>query len=91
MRAMASSLFRVVSFPHQGKIVTVDQFSFFTSSSFDGNVPFVEHTSIPYESVGAGPFKDLALMGVFSLPHSNIASINMISIYSNPWVLLSID
>lgn len=64
MRAVASSLFRVIRFPHQGKIVTVDQLSFFASSS-EANVPFVEHTSMPYENVGARLFKEPALMGVF--------------------------
>eukprot|EP00253_Pinus_taeda_P029891 PITA_29891 len=90
MRAVASSLFHVICFPHQGKIVTVDQLSFFTSSS-DGNVSFVEHTSVPLESVGAGLFKDPTLMGVFSLPPPNIASINMIFVRSDAWVLPPLD
>ena len=62
---MASSLFHVLYFPHQGKIVTVDQLSFYASSSSDGNVPFVEHTSVPFENVGVGLLKDHALVGVF--------------------------
>jgi len=86
MQAVASSLFRVIRFPHQGKIFTIDQLSFFASSS-EGNVPFVEHTSKSCESVGARLFKDPALMGVFSLPLPNLAPINMISMRSNPWVL----
>lgn len=90
MRAVASSLFRVILFPHQGKIVIVDQLSFFTSSS-EGNVPFVEHTSIPLESVGDGLFKDPALMGVFSLPPPNLAFINMISVRFDHWFLPPID
>lgn len=91
MRAMASSLFCVIRFPHQGKIITVYQFSFFTSSSSDGNVPFVEYTFIPRESVGARLFKDPTLMGVFSLPLSNIAPINMIFVRFDPWVLPPVD
>lgn len=90
MRAVASSLFRVIRFPHQGKIVTVDQLSFFVSSS-DGNVPFVEHTAVPLESVVVGLFKDPALMGVFSLPPLNVAPINMIFVRSDPWVLPPLD
>ena len=54
-------------------------------------MPFVEHTSKPYESVGAGHFKDPAVMGVFTLPPPNVAPINMISICSDPWVLPPID
>jgi len=91
MRTVASSLFRVICFPHQGKIIIVDQLSFFTSSSSDGNVPFMEHTSIPCESVGARLFKYPALMGVFSLPPPNITPINMISVRSDPWVLPPVD
>lgn len=54
-------------------------------------MPFVEHTSVSCESVGAGLFKDLALMGVFSLPPPNIAPINMISVCFDPWVLPPTD
>lgn len=91
MRAVASSLFRVLQLSHQGKIIMVDHLSFFSSSSSDGNVLFTKHTSIPYESVGARLFKDLALMGVFSLPPPNVTSINTISINIDPWVIPPID
>lgn len=47
----------------------------------------MEHTSKSLESVGAGLFKDPALMGVFPLPPTNLASVNMISVRSDPWVL----
>lgn len=87
MRAVASSLFHVIHFPHQGKIITLDQLSFFASSSSDGNVPFLEHTSIQRESVGTGLFKYPTLMGVSSLPPSNIAPINMIYVCFDPWAL----
>ena len=64
----------------------MDHLSFFASSS-EGNVPFVEHTSKSFESVGVRLFKDPALMGVFPLPPPNLAPINMISMRSDPWVL----
>lgn len=48
MHAVASSLFRVIHFPHHGKIVTVEQLSFFASSSLDGNFSYVKHTGAPY-------------------------------------------
>lgn len=91
MHAMASSLFRMIHFPHQGKIVTVDQLSLFASSSLDGNVPNVKHTGSPYESVGASLFKGSALMGIFPLPPPHVASVNMISVKSDPWVILVPD
>lgn len=91
MHVVSSSPFRVLCFPHQGKIVTIDQLSFFAPSSSEGNVCYVEHTSIPYENVGVGLFKDPALMGVFLLPPPNVASINMISINSYPLVIHPFD
>jgi len=91
MRAVASSLFHVLCFPHQKRIITTDHLSFFTFSSSDGNVSFVEHISISYESVGVGLFKYLALMGVFSHPPPNITSVNMISINLDPWVVPPVD
>jgi len=91
MRAMASSLFRVIYFPHQGKIVTIDQLSFFASSLLDGNVLYVKHSGAPFESVGAGLFKDSAFMGIFPLPPPHVASINMISVKSDSWVIPAPD
>ena len=84
MHVVASSLFCMIQFPHQGKIVIVDQFSFFASSSSDGNVPYVKHTSAPYDSVGAGIFKDSSLMGIFPLPPPRVSFVNMISIKFDP-------
>jgi len=91
MHAVASSLFRVIFFPHQGKIVTVDQLSFFSYSSLDGNVPYVKHTGAPYESVGTGLFKYYALMGISPLPPPHVAFVNMILVKSDPWVIPSLD
>ena len=90
MQAVASSLFHIIRFPHQGKIFTIDQLSFFASSS-DGNIPFVEHTSKSYESLGPGLFKDPALMGVFPLPPPNVASVNMVTTCSDPWIIPPTD
>ena len=91
MHAIASSLFRVICFPHQGNIIIVDQLSFFSSSSSDENVPHVKHTSTPYESVGERLFKDHALMGIFPLPPPHVAFVNMILVKSGPWVIPSPD
>lgn len=86
MHVVESSLFRMINVPHQGNIVTVGQLSFFASSSSDGNVPYVKHSSAPYESVGVGLFKDYSLMGIFPLPPPHVASVNMASVKSNPLV-----
>jgi len=52
MFCVVSSLFLVLRFPHEGKIVTIDQLSFFSSGSSNDNVPYVGNTEVPYESVG---------------------------------------
>ena len=85
MLCIFSTLFRVLKFLHEGNIVTVDQLSFFTSSS-ENNVLYVDKILTPYESIGSGLFKDPALMGIFPLPPHNTIQINMISWYDNPWI-----
>lgn len=77
----------MLHFPHQGKIVIVDQRTFFFSNSSNGNVPYVGNINIPYESVGVGIFKYSSLMGSFSLPPFNFTSINMISTCHDPGVI----
>jgi hypothetical protein len=74
----------VVRFPHQGKVVTVDQLAFFNSDTHTSNVSFIAKTPPGYENVGVGLLKDSSLMGTFPIPppdvpHSSVASINMIS------------
>jgi hypothetical protein len=103
MRAVVSTLFCVIRFPHQGKVVTVDQLTFFNSDSCTSNVPFIAKTSPGYKNVGVGLIKDSSLMGMFPIRPSNIpthffASINMISTTVgeipesyDPWIVLSSD
>ena len=86
MLCVLSTLFRLLKFPHEGKIVTIDQLSFFTSSS-ENNVPYVEKIPSPFESVGLGLFKDPALMGIFPLPPPNTIQVNMISQSDDPWIV----
>lgn len=84
---VVSSLFHVLHFTHEGKIVIVDQLTFFSSNSSNGNVSYLENTDIPYENVRAGLFKDSSLMGNFFIPPPNITSINMISTSHNPRII----
>jgi hypothetical protein len=76
--------FRVLHFLHQGKVVTVDQMTFFNYDSLTSNVPFISKTPSSYENVRVGLLKDSTLMGTFpipppDIPHPFVASINMIS------------
>jgi hypothetical protein len=73
MFVAVSTLFRVLRFPHQEKIVMVDQLAYFTSDSRIDSVPFIEKTPSSYENVGVGILKDSSLMGTFPLPPPDIS------------------
>ena len=69
MQAVASSVFRIVCFPHNGKIVMIDQMTFKNSpvtASSGASVPIVEHSQPTTGSVGVGMYP--SLMGSFSCP-----------------------
>jgi hypothetical protein len=101
MTAIASSIFRCVQFPHQGKIATVDQFDFCTTNArapATNNIPFLGDHKITYESIGVGLLKDSSLMGTFPTPlpltTHHIATVDMISTVayqslesSDPWIV----
>jgi hypothetical protein len=103
MVVIASSVFRCVQFPHQGKIVTINQLDYCTPDSHTpatNNIPFLGDHKITYESVGVGLLKDSTLMGTFLalIPPTtqHISTINMISTTtyqylesSNPWLVPS--
>jgi hypothetical protein len=100
MHAIVSTLFLIVRFPHQGKVVTVDQMMFFNSDTRTSNVPFIAKTPPGYKNVGVGLLKDSTLMGTFlipppDVPPSLVTLINMISTSirktpasSDPWIVL---
>jgi hypothetical protein len=101
MTIVASSMFRCVQFPHQGKIVTIGQLDYCTLNACTpatNNITFLGYSRITYESVGVGILKHSSLMGTFPAPLSpttqHIATINMISTMayqslesSDPWVV----
>jgi hypothetical protein len=100
MRVVVSTLFHVLHFPHQGRVVTVDQLAFFNADTRTGNVPFIENTPPGYENVGVGLLKYSSLMGTFpitpppNIPNLSVASINMIStmphellVSADPWIV----
>jgi hypothetical protein len=99
MRAVVSTCFCVIHFPHQGKVITVDQLAFSNSNTRTSNVPFIVKTPPGYENVGVGLLKDSSLMGTFPIPppdvpHPFVALINMIStsvretpVSYDPWIV----
>ena len=86
MQAVASSIFQVVQFPFQGKIVTIDQLDFYSldkSSNSTNNVPLLASSALQYQNIGVGILKYSSLMGVFPLNSppstSHVVFVNMIS------------
>jgi hypothetical protein len=102
---VSSSVFCMLQFPHQGKIVTIDQLDYcipHTTPSRKNNVLLVGYSQVTYDSVGVGLLKDSTLMGTFPLPSPNLTNpislINMISSmvpqslrYLNPWFVPSLS
>jgi hypothetical protein len=98
MTAVVSSVFRVIKFPHNGKIVTIDQLAYFSSDPASSeSIQHVGKTTIPYKDVGVGLVKDVGLLGTFPFPpinaSSSFATIHMITsdtiVYDDPWIIPS--
>jgi hypothetical protein len=70
MKVVASSIFRTIMFPHNGKIVTIDQVTHYEpnpSASLDNILPLI-HTKQdvrPFIEMGPGMFKDPSLLGTY--------------------------
>ena len=70
MQAVASTIFRIVQFPFQGRIVTIDQLDFITPASItnDANsIPLLN--TLQYQDIGVGIIKYYSIMGFFPLPN----------------------
>jgi hypothetical protein len=70
MKAVASSIFRTMMFPHNGKIVTIDQVSHYEpnpSANLDNILPLIHTNQDAYPLVEMGPriFKDPSLLGTY--------------------------
>ena len=71
MNSIVSSVFRLILFPLDGKIVTVDQLSFCThdyTTLPSSTVPLIGGFPDSYVSVGTSLLKASSLMGCFPLP-----------------------
>jgi hypothetical protein len=70
MKELASSVFRMMMFPHNGKIVTIDQITHYQpnhSANIDNILPLVRTSSDAYSLIdmGLGIFKEPYLMGEY--------------------------
>jgi hypothetical protein len=69
MMVVVSSVFQILCFPHEGRIVTIDQMDFNRSSSMENlgsTVPWIENSQSTTESIGVGMCP--SLMGTFNFP-----------------------
>jgi hypothetical protein len=89
MKAVASSLFQTMMFPHNGKIVTIDQITNYEpnhSSNIDNILPLVCTSSNSYLVIDMGPriFKDPSLLGeYYGAPPLLQHSTQVCVVYSN--------
>jgi hypothetical protein len=70
MKAVASSVFQTIMFPHNEKIVTIDQVSHYEpnpSANLDNILPLIHTNQDAYPLVEMGPriFKDPSLLGTY--------------------------
>jgi hypothetical protein len=103
MTVVASLVFQCVQFPHQGKIVTVDQIDFCTTDArapATNNIPFLGDHKITYERFGVVLLKYSSLMGTFPTPlpptthHIVVVDMILTMAYqslesSDPWIVPS--
>jgi hypothetical protein len=70
MKVVASSVFRTMMFPHNGKIITIDQLTHYEpnhSANIDNILPLV-HTSsddFPVVNISPGLFQDPSMLGTY--------------------------
>lgn len=95
MKVVASIVFRLLRFPHQGKIVTFNQLNYCMPdlrSNANSTIPLITKSTSATQSIGEGMFKDPCLMGLVPLSASyipKIVRINMISSIGSydPWII----
>ena len=55
MEVVPSSYFKCIKFPHEGRLVTIDQLSFYKAPNESRtSVPFVDNSTLPCENMGVG-------------------------------------
>ena len=76
MKVIVSSVFRIILFPFDGKIVTVDQLSFYTldySSLPSSSIPLVGGVPDSYVSISIGLLNASSLMDCFPLQQPKVS------------------
>ena len=66
MEAVPSSYLRCIKFPHEGKLVTIDQLSFYNAPNESRTpIPFVDNSTPACENMGVSLYS--SLMGSFNI------------------------
>jgi hypothetical protein len=85
MMAIVSLVFRVLIFPHQGKVVTIYKLYYYIPNSranIGMNIPFTYDSKTSFDNIDVGILKYSFLMGTFTLPplvgYVNLSPICMI-------------
>ena len=73
MSAIMSMVLHMMCFPHEGKIVTIDQITYYTLASMTSPEFIIssmseKQSSTPTTSVSPGVYKDSSLLGAFPRP-----------------------
>jgi hypothetical protein len=71
MMAIVSLVFRVLIFPHQGKVVTIYKLDYYMPNSranIGMNIPFNYDSKTSFDNIVVGMLKYSFLMGTFTLP-----------------------
>jgi len=80
MEAIPSSYFRCIKFPHEGKLITIDQLSFYNAPNESRTaVPLVDNSTLGCENMGVGLYSSLMKSFNISTP---ILSIKSFPIYA---------
>ena len=80
MEVVPSSYFRCIKFPHEGKLVTIDQLSFYNAPNESGTtIPLVDNSTPACENMGVGPYSSLMESFNFTAP---ILSMKSFPIYA---------
>lgn len=82
MKVVMYSLFHVMHFPHQGKVIIIDQLNYCTPNlraNANTNVSFVSDSPRGYDSVMVGLFKDSSLLDTFPLTPLDISQVDPIN------------
>ena len=69
MCTIPSSIFRVLVFPHEGKLVIVDKLSYTRNGhleTIDSTIPLIDQSKLSNEILGVGKYT--SLMGTFDIP-----------------------